>query len=100
MTVGVEGAKLTCIDCHMPRMSKSAVAEKIGTEGEPTTGDLASHISKIDLTQSEQFTADGKLAMPHITAEFACLTCHGGDSDVGSTIDLQEFTFETYTFHQ
>jgi predicted CXXCH cytochrome family protein len=87
MTVGFAGARLACIDCHMPMLYKSALSFA-GLGSSPTTGDIASHIFKIDPTQAEQFTADGKLAFPYLTTTFACLPCHGGDPESVSFIDL------------
>jgi hypothetical protein len=66
-----------CVSCHMPRMSKSAVGiDPVGTG--PKVGDIKSHIFKIDLSQREQFTPDGKFALPWLTAQFACKQCHNG----------------------
>jgi hypothetical protein len=100
MTVGFAGATLQCIDCHMPRIGKSAVAVAGGTAGEPQIGDITAHLFAIDLTKANQFTADGKFTYPYVTPKYACLTCHGGDPNVGSQLDLRAFDFATYRFHQ
>ncbi|MCP5048852.1 MAG: hypothetical protein GY940_16895 [bacterium] len=73
------GRKITnCIACHMPEMSKSAVSHgPVGTG--PLIGDINSHIFKIDLSTTQQFTADGKLAYPWITGQYACRKCHNGE---------------------
>ncbi len=68
---------LGCIDCHMPRLAKSAVGHAAIGSG-PATGDIRTHIFRIDLSASSQFTEDGAFAYPSITAEFACKTCHNG----------------------
>jgi predicted CXXCH cytochrome family protein len=98
MTAGFDGARLTCLDCHMPYMAKSAVSSA-SSAGGPPQGDVSSHIFKIDLTASDQFTEDGKFTLPHLTATFACLTCHGGDPSRGSTIDLRGYDFASYRYH-
>lgn len=66
-----------CVSCHMPRAAKSAVSYgSVGTG--PNVGDIKSHIFKIDLSQKEQFTPDGKFALPWLTAKYACKQCHNG----------------------
>lgn len=66
-----------CYACHMPKMAKSAVGhDAVGTG--PKTGDISSHIFKIDLTKTDQFTPDGKFAYPWITGQYACKQCHNG----------------------
>ncbi|WP_025324090.1 multiheme c-type cytochrome [Deferrisoma camini] len=72
--------EVDCEDCHMPRMAKSAVKSEAEGSG-PALGDIRSHIFKIDTSASSQFTSDGKLAFPAITAEFACKTCHNGEEE-------------------
>ncbi len=66
---------LDCIDCHMPKLTKSAVGHSAVGTG-PVTGDIQSHIFRIDLSATDQFTTDGKFAYPRITGDFACKTCH------------------------
>lgn len=61
----------TCLDCHMPRVGKSAVGD-----AKKFTGDIRTHIMAIDPEQVEQFTADGKLALSQISLSFACKSCH------------------------
>jgi hypothetical protein len=70
---------LACTDCHMPLLAKSALKhDAIGTG--PATVDIKTHLFRIDLYQENQFTADGKYAYPWITGEFACKTCHNGET--------------------
>jgi hypothetical protein len=49
-----------CIDCHMPRIVKSAVGD-----AEKFTGDIRSHLMAIDPDQVGQFTEDGSEALSH-----------------------------------
>ncbi|RMG93551.1 MAG: hypothetical protein D6708_05155, partial [Candidatus Dadabacteria bacterium] len=69
--------EVDCEDCHMPRLAKSAVKSTPEGTG-PALGDIRSHIFRIDTSATSQFTDDGALAFPAITAEFACKTCHNG----------------------
>ncbi len=66
-----------CIDCHMPRATKSAV-KKAEYEG-----DIRSHVFKINLDSSAKMfyteEKDGKklkFARGFVTVEYACLNCH------------------------
>ncbi|MBI3924831.1 MAG: hypothetical protein HY319_04760 [Armatimonadetes bacterium] len=73
-------AHLNCIDCHMPKMVKSATSRKSGGAVPVNIGDIKTHIFRINLskTDASQFTADGKFAYPYLTAQFACHQCHDG----------------------
>ena len=68
-----------CVDCHMPRISKSAWGDAA-----KFTGDIRTHEMAIDPTQTSQFTKDGKLALSQIGLDFACKSCHvqGGKASV------------------
>lgn len=63
-----------CIDCHMPRITKSAVGDP-----EMFMGDLRTHIMAIDPNQVEQFNEDGTVALSQISLNFACRSCHNPD---------------------
>ncbi len=60
-----------CIDCHMPRIVKSAVGD-----ADKFTGDIRSHLMAIDPEQVGQFSEDGKTALSQISLDFACRHCH------------------------
>ena len=67
--VGVE-----CIDCHMPRLVKSATGN-----AEMFTGDIRTHLMAIDPDQVEQFIEleDGSVvSASQIGLDFACRHCH------------------------
>jgi mono/diheme cytochrome c family protein len=64
-----------CLDCHMPQMVKSAVSHAAVGTG-PVTGDIRTHIFKIDLTTTTQYTGTGAYSYPWITGAWACKTCH------------------------
>ena len=61
-----------CIECHMPRVTKSALGNP-----ELFTGDIRTHLMAIDPNQIEQFTEDGSQALSQIGLNFACRHCHG-----------------------
>ncbi len=68
------GLEVDCIDCHMPPMGKSAVAD-----ADTYTSDIRSHQFAINSDpDAPQFTEDGSLAMPYISLTYACLQCHNG----------------------
>jgi hypothetical protein len=60
-----------CIDCHMPRVTKSAVGD-----ASKFTGDIRTHLMAIDPTQIGQFTEDGSAALSQLGLDFACRSCH------------------------
>jgi hypothetical protein len=62
-----------CIECHMPRASKSAEAWG------PKEGDVRTHNFKISTDPNASMaTPDGKYATGVVTLDFVCLNCHGG----------------------
>ena len=63
---------MTCIECHMPRLVKSAW-------GDPAkfSGDIRSHVMAIDPTQIGQFNPEGTIALSQIGLNYACRHCHG-----------------------
>jgi hypothetical protein len=62
-----------CIDCHMPRVTKSAWADE-----EEFTGDIRTHLMAINPNQIEQFNEDGTVALSELGLNFACRGCHNG----------------------
>lgn len=68
---GHAGITVDCIDCHMPRLTKSAVGNP-----ERFTGDIRTHIMAIDPNQVEQFNEDGTVALSQISLNFSCRGCH------------------------
>jgi hypothetical protein len=60
-----------CIECHMPRITMSAVGD-----AEKFTGDIRTHLMAIDPKQIGQFNEDGSLALSQIGLDFACRHCH------------------------
>ncbi len=75
-----------CIDCHMPRIVKSALGN-----AEMFTGDIRSHLMAIDPMQVGQFSEDGKVALSQISLDFACRHCHvdGGVAPAKTDEELQ-----------
>ena len=76
-----------CIDCHMPRIVKSAQGDV-----DKWTGDIRSHLFFINTdAEDAQFTEDGKFANPFISLDFACRSCHrDGGMGVNYTGDVLE----------
>ncbi|MCA9932589.1 MAG: hypothetical protein KC415_01605 [Anaerolineales bacterium] len=74
-----------CIDCHMPRLTKSAVGDS-----ERFTGDIRTHLMAIDPMQIGQFSEDGTVALSQLSLDFACRSCHvsGGFAPVMTDEDL------------
>ena len=66
------GFGVDCIECHMPRASKSAT--KMGK----FEGDVRTHIFRINTEAgAKMFTDDGKfVAGDSVTLDFVCLHCH------------------------
>ena len=76
-------APIECVDCHMPKASKSAVGIEYANGG--ARGDIASHVWRINtaaVPRDSMFTADGAFLKPDasgwlsVTLDFACLGCH------------------------
>ena len=76
-----------CIDCHMPRLVRSAVGD-----AERFIGDIRTHIVAIDPDQVGQFSEDGSVALSQISLDFACRSCHieGGSATPKSDEQLIE----------
>lgn len=80
-------ATVACIDCHMPRIVKSAWGD-----ASKFTGDIRAHLFAIDPEATSQFTADGKNAISQVALDFACKSCHieGGKASVRSDEELRD----------
>jgi len=89
----VHPAVAACIDCHMPRVSKSAVGN-----AEMFTGDIRTHLMAINATQIGQFTEDGSQALSELGLDFACRSCHveGGSATVKTDEELID---KAYGYH-
>jgi hypothetical protein len=76
----MERAGVKCIDCHMPRIGKSA-------EGlSPSHGDVRTHSWKISVDpEASMFTKDGKYTRGILTVDVVCLSCHGNQSVRGAS---------------
>ncbi len=71
----MQKAGVTCVDCHMAKVTKSAVA--VG----PYEGDVRTHVMRINpAADYVMFTPDGKAAKNAISLEFACFRCHAAAS--------------------
>jgi len=89
----VHPAVAACIDCHMPRVTKSAVGN-----AEMFTGDIRTHLMAIDPNQIGQFSEDGSEALSQLGLDFACRSCHvDGGSAVPKTDE--ELIDKAYGYH-
>lgn len=68
----MQKANVKCIDCHMPKVGKSAVGDAA-----KFTGDVREHLFKINTdAEAKMFSDDGKFANGYLTLEWTCLRCH------------------------
>ncbi len=76
-----------CVDCHMPRLVKSALGD-----AEAYTGDIRTHLWAIDPLATSQFTEDGSEAISQISLDWACKSCHrdGGTASVKTDDELKD----------
>ena len=72
--------EVACIDCHMPRITKSAVGD-----AEKFTGDIRTHLMAIDIDQVGQFDPEGTVALSQVSLDFACRHCHQPDTSFDLT---------------
>ncbi len=86
-------AFVNCIDCHMPRVTKSAVGNAA-----KFTGDIRTHLMAIDPTQIDQFTEDGKFALSQLGLNFACRSCHV-EGGIASVLSDEALMREAYNYH-
>ena len=76
-----------CIDCHMPRITKSAWGD-----ADAYTGDIRTHLWAIDPYATSQFSEDGTTAISQVSLDFACKSCHrtGGSASVKTDEQLKD----------
>ncbi|MDM8519692.1 multiheme c-type cytochrome [Anaerolineales bacterium HSG6] len=77
-----------CVDCHMPRVTKSALGDP-----ERFSGDLRTHLMAINPRSLTQFDEEGAVSKPYLSLDFACKSCHyeGGSATVESDEVMMEF---------
>jgi hypothetical protein len=68
---------IACIECHMPRIVKSAWGDAAKFQG-----DIRTHLMAIDPTQIGQFSEDGLVALSQIGLDYACRHCHLPDTSL------------------
>jgi len=86
-------AAVDCVDCHMPRIVKSAKGD-----ADQWSGDIMSHLFAIDPVADAQFSEDGKTAISQITLDWACKSCHGAEGDWNEYTDA-ELLAEATDYH-
>ena len=77
-----QGMNIACVECHMPRIVRSAAGD-----AEAFTGDIRSHLMAINPYQIGQFSEDGSTALSQIGLDFACRHCHGSGMGRARTDD-------------
>ena len=87
-----ERVNVECIDCHMPRVTKSALGDP-----ERYQGDIRTHLMDIDPFQVEQFNEEGNVALSSLSLNFACRGCHN-EVD-GSVMTDEELINAAYQYH-
>jgi len=74
---------ITCTDCHMSKLVKSAITTQAATGNAPAVGDVKSHIMKINTAVgagSQFYTAGANTySNLYLTLEYVCLQCHTGN---------------------
>jgi hypothetical protein len=87
--------KVDCIECHMPKVTKSAVGDP-----ERFTGDIRTHLMAIDPDQVEQFieTEDGLISASQLSLNFACRHCHNPDG-LGPEVTDEELQEAARGYH-
>jgi hypothetical protein len=89
-----EEPPVDCIDCHMPRLVKSAYAD-----AEAYSGDIRAHLWAIDPDALSQFPEDGNLAISQIALDFACKVCHRSIGPAGLLTD-EELRDSAIEYHE
>jgi predicted CXXCH cytochrome family protein len=67
-------SKVTCVECHMPRIIESAWSDPVAF-----SGDLRTHRVAIDPKQIKQVSEDGQTILPQIGLDSACRHCHNAN---------------------
>ncbi len=82
---------VSCRDCHMPRIVKSAW----GDAG-AYTGDIRAHLWAIDPYATFQFSEDGSSTISQIGLDFACRSCHrtGGSATLKTDEELKAMAID------
>ncbi len=91
----VHGRFADCIDCHMPKVTKSAV-------GDPAqfTGDIRTHLMAINPTLTSQFNEDGSISSSELALDFACRGCHNDSNNaIGPQVTDAELQAAATGYH-
>jgi predicted CXXCH cytochrome family protein len=83
---------LPCIECHMPKLIKTAWGDV-----QKFSGDMRTHLVTINPTQIGQFSEDGTTVLPEIGLDYACRHCHGGG--LGSAKTDEELLAAAANYH-
>jgi hypothetical protein len=87
---------IACVECHMPRLVKTAWGDAA-----KFTGDIRTHLMAIDPNLVNTFTEEGALTTGQIGLDWACKHCHGGGMASDKTDEeLQEAARGYHTLTQ
>ncbi len=86
-------AAVDCIDCHMPRIVKSAVGDAA-----QWSSDIRTHFFVIDVEADGQFNEDGSKAISQISLDWACKSCHGSEGYANDYSDAELYA-EAKDYH-
>lgn len=92
----LHGRFADCIDCHMPKISKNAVANPAAF-----TGDVRTHMVTIDPTLLSQVNQDGDFVTTSgLALEFTCRGCHNSTSNsIGPEVSDEELLQAAAGYH-
>jgi hypothetical protein len=76
----------------MPRITKSAVGN-----AENFTGDIRTHLMRINPLQIGQFSEDGSTSLSEVGLDFACRHCHGVTASEKTDEELIEKATDYHT---
>ncbi len=85
--------QVPCLECHMPKLVKSAWSSPA-----LFTGDIRTHMMAIDPYQINQFSEDGSTALSQISLDFACRHCHIPNSGLAKSD--QELVEAAANYHE
>ncbi|HKZ55256.1 MAG TPA: multiheme c-type cytochrome [Anaerolineales bacterium] len=84
----------TCVDCHMPRIVKSAWGDAA-----QFSGDIRTHLMAIDSALIHQFSEDGMTSLSQVSLDFACRQCHYEGSARGTVKTDEELMEKAEGYH-
>lgn len=72
----LHGRFIECVDCHMPKVTRSALGSP-----ETFTGDIRTHLMAINPGLTSQFDEEGNASASELALDFACRSCHNSTGE-------------------